>query len=96
MHRCGIDPRQGHPRPDDGGNARQFPHYDFDRHKGYVTPEHAEALHAHGPCAEHRASYINVRRAAALQQLGAMLDNGTAGPSLTREPSLTRSEQEIA
>jgi hypothetical protein len=53
-------------------------------------------LHAHGPCVEHRASYINVRRAAALQQLGAMLDNGTAGPSLTREPSLTRSEQEIA
>jgi len=74
----------------------QFPHYDFDRHKGYVTPEHAEALHAHGPCVEHRASYINVRRAAALQQLGAMLDNGTAGPSLTREPSLTRSDQEIA
>jgi ribonuclease HII len=68
----------------------QFPHYDFDRHKGYVTPEHAEALQEHGPCAEHRASYINVRRAAALQQFAEMLDNGTAGPSLTR------SEQEIA
>jgi len=25
-----------------------------------------------------------------------MLDNGTAEPSLIREPSLTRSEQEIA
>jgi hypothetical protein len=37
-----------------------------------------------------------VRRAAALQQLSAMLDNGTAEPSLIREPSLTRSEQEIA
>jgi ribonuclease HII len=68
----------------------QFPHYDFDRHKGYVTPEHAEALQAHGPCVEHRASYVNVRRAAGLQQLAAMLDNGPAGPSLTR------SEQEIA
>ena len=32
----------------------QFPHYDFDQHKGYVTPAHAEALPEHGPCAEHR------------------------------------------
>ena len=25
MHRGGIDPRQGHPRPDDGGDARPVP-----------------------------------------------------------------------
>ena len=42
----------------------RFPDYDFATHKGYVTPEHSVALHAHGPCPEHRASYVNVRRAA--------------------------------
>ena len=41
----------------------QFPSYGFDEHKGYVTPEHQDALRTHGPCAEHRFSYINVRSA---------------------------------
>jgi len=27
-----------------------------------VTPVHAAALARHGPCAEHRFSYVNVRR----------------------------------
>jgi hypothetical protein len=27
-----------------------------------VTPVHAAALTRHGPCAEHRFSYVNVRR----------------------------------
>jgi ribonuclease HII len=40
----------------------RFPRYDFAQHKGYVTPEHAAALDAHGPCAEHRYSYVNVAR----------------------------------
>jgi len=53
----------------------QFPHYDFARHKGYVTPDHAAALHAHGPCPEHRASYINVRRAAALHGSAVVSEN---------------------
>jgi ribonuclease HII len=38
-----------------------FPAYDFAKHKGYSTPEHMAALAAHGPCSEHRFSYINVR-----------------------------------
>ncbi|HET7530640.1 MAG TPA: ribonuclease HII [Mycobacteriales bacterium] len=41
----------------------QFPAYGFDEHKGYVTPEHQAALREHGPCAEHRFSYVNVRGA---------------------------------
>lgn len=41
----------------------RFPSYGFDVHKGYVTPEHQEALRAHGPCDEHRFSYVNVRGA---------------------------------
>jgi ribonuclease HII len=39
-----------------------WPEYDFQTHKGYVTPAHAAALTRHGPCPEHRFSYINVRR----------------------------------
>ncbi|MDX6286885.1 MAG: ribonuclease [Frankiales bacterium] len=41
----------------------RFPVYDFATHKGYVTPEHASALTEHGPCPEHRHSYVNVARA---------------------------------
>ncbi|HEX7354750.1 MAG TPA: ribonuclease HII [Mycobacteriales bacterium] len=45
--------------------AARFPAYGFEVHKGYVTPAHAAALEAYGPCAEHRRSYVNVRRALA-------------------------------
>jgi ribonuclease HII len=38
----------------------RFPDYGFAEHKGYVTPEHAAALERHGPCIEHRFSYVNV------------------------------------
>jgi ribonuclease HII len=37
-----------------------WPKYGFDEHKGYVTPEHQAALKRHGPCVEHRFSYVNV------------------------------------
>jgi ribonuclease HII len=40
-----------------------FPAYGFAGHKGYITPEHQTALAEHGPCAEHRRSFINVIRA---------------------------------
>jgi ribonuclease HII len=39
----------------------RFPHYDFAQHKGYSTPEHMTALQQHGPCPEHRFSYVNVK-----------------------------------
>jgi ribonuclease HII len=41
----------------------RYPSYGFAVHKGYVVPEHRAALRAHGPCAEHRFSYVNVRGA---------------------------------
>lgn len=41
----------------------RWPDYEFAGHKGYVTPVHAAALRRCGPCAEHRRSYVNVRRA---------------------------------
>jgi ribonuclease HII len=43
----------------------RFPEYAFASHKGYCTPEHDAALQAHGPCDEHRFSFVNVRQAAA-------------------------------
>jgi len=48
----------------------RFPAYDFASHKGYVTPEHAAALAAHGPCPEHRFSYVNVERSLASTRVG--------------------------
>jgi len=44
-----------------------WPGYEFAQHKGYITPEHAAALDRLGPCAEHRASYVNVRRVLAMR-----------------------------
>ena len=41
----------------------QWPQYEFARHKGYITPDHAAALTAAGPCPQHRRRYVNVRRA---------------------------------
>jgi ribonuclease HII len=37
-----------------------YPAYGFARHKGYSTPGHMKALTAHGPCPEHRRSFVNV------------------------------------
>ncbi len=39
-----------------------YPAYNFAGHKGYVTPVHSDALDRHGPCPEHRFSYVNVAR----------------------------------
>jgi ribonuclease HII len=38
----------------------RYPEYGFARHKGYSTPAHMKALSAHGPCPEHRRSFVNV------------------------------------
>lgn len=39
---------------------RLYPVYGFDRHKGYGTPQHLEALRRHGPCPLHRMSFRRV------------------------------------
>jgi len=43
----------------------RHPAYDFATHKGYVTDVHDAALRRHGPCVEHRRSFVNVRAALA-------------------------------
>jgi ribonuclease HII len=40
-----------------------FPHYGFDAHAGYGTPQHLAALREHGPCEHHRRSFAPVREA---------------------------------
>jgi ribonuclease HII len=41
--------------------AELYPEYGFDRHFGYPTPEHLEALRRHGPCPIHRRSFAPLR-----------------------------------
>lgn len=43
--------------------ANRFPGYGLRRHKGYGTPQHAEALDMLGPSGCHRMSFAPVRRA---------------------------------
>lgn len=39
--------------------AEDYPMYGFEKHKGYGTKAHYEALAAHGPCVLHRRSYLH-------------------------------------
>ncbi len=47
--------------------ARDYPAYGFARHKGYSTRSHMRALDEHGPCPEHRRSFVNVSAAVRAQ-----------------------------
>ena len=47
------------------GLHEQFPVYGFERHKGYGTADHLEALRTHGACPEHRRSFAPVAAAIA-------------------------------
>ena len=40
------------------GLAKDFPAYGFEKHKGYGTRDHYEALKEHGLCTEHRRSFL--------------------------------------
>ena len=37
--------------------ASNYPHYDFEKHKGYGTKAHVEKIKIHGRCEEHRKSF---------------------------------------
>ncbi len=41
--------------------ARAYPEYGFERHMGYGTAAHLEALRTHGPCPWHRRSFAPVK-----------------------------------
>ncbi len=38
--------------------SKKYPEYGFEKHKGYGTREHIEALRKYGPCPIHRRSFI--------------------------------------
>lgn len=38
--------------------AEEFPQYGFDKHKGYGTKAHREAILEYGPCKYHRPSFL--------------------------------------
>ncbi|MDD8048952.1 MAG: ribonuclease HII [Thomasclavelia sp.] len=42
-------------------HALEYPMYQFDKHKGYVTKLHKELLHKYGPCPLHRKSFKPVQ-----------------------------------
>ena len=44
---------------------KRFPHYGFDRHKGYSTEQHIAALRIHGISEVHRRSFAPVRESMA-------------------------------
>ena len=39
---------------------RQYPDYNFEKHKGYSTKEHLEMIRLHGPCPIHRKTFHGV------------------------------------
>jgi ribonuclease HII len=43
--------------------ARRYPAYGFERHMGYGTAQHMEALERYGPCPIHRRSFAPVENA---------------------------------
>ena len=51
----------------------QYPQYGFDRHKGYPSPLHLDALRRFGPCPAHRRSFAPVRAALAATPVQAAL-----------------------
>ncbi len=44
--------------------AEEFPEYAFEKHKGYGTKQHLEALKTHGPCRIHRTTFAPVAECA--------------------------------
>lgn len=40
------------------GQAAKYPQYGFERHKGYGTKAHYEAIREYGPCPLHRPSFL--------------------------------------
>lgn len=38
--------------------AKKYPEYGFEKHKGYGTAQHIEALKKYGPCPIHRKSFL--------------------------------------
>lgn len=40
--------------------AKRYPEYSFERHKGYGTKVHREKIETYGPCSLHRKTFIHI------------------------------------
>jgi ribonuclease HII len=69
--------------------AEQYPQYAFERHKGYSTPEHGDALRSFGPCPEHRFSYVNVAATVRGET------SAQASSAIPPEPSLLGQDEDV-
>ncbi|MCL6619923.1 ribonuclease HII [Thermomonas hydrothermalis] len=56
-----------------------YPQYGFDRHKGYPSPAHLDALRRYGPSPQHRRSFAPVRAALAQVPIQTLLPGIPAG-----------------
>jgi ribonuclease HII len=54
-----------------------YPHYGFEKHKGYGTPEHQRALALHGPSSIHRRAFRPIREHACAQLLDPVGEGST-------------------
>jgi len=43
---------------------KKYPEYGFNKHKGYATKAHLEAIRQHGPCPIHRKSFAPIKNVA--------------------------------
>jgi ribonuclease HII len=55
----------------------EHPHYGFDQHVGYATPQHLASLALHGACPIHRRSFAPVRAAIEARTNGVTVDVAT-------------------
>lgn len=58
---------------------QRFPDYGFDRHKGYPTAVHLQALQRWGPCQAHRRSFAPVRLVLARESTIDLVDPPSQG-----------------
>jgi len=66
----------------------KYPGYGFAEHKGYSTDEHSAALFRHGPCPEHRYSYVNVAAVASVAVVGSAEQRRRSTVSVAADESL--------
>lgn len=71
----------------------RHPEYRFAEHKGYCTPVHDAALTEHGPCPEHRFSFVNVAAVARVGGRPGVVQNGAAGAALDDDLVVGGSEE---
>jgi ribonuclease HII len=60
----------------------RYPHFGWDSNAGYAAPVHLTALHAHGPCSEHRTAFVatvfaggqKAKRVTKASQMGGLIE----------------------